>query len=487
MKHTKLITSQKSLLFNARFIYGEAPGPLSHAVVEVAQKIDKELAISSPFEMEEWRELVKEVAEYLGIKDLAKAVKAKAGEIIQSKIDSRPPLRDAAILVQNTLLEVRAFLQNLKTRIFAAKARYLITESYEIRHNVQSGTELAEAAGAATEHVALGVKRAGRVTEGVMMAQKTVASGTKVSKEGIKVAELINEGAITPVEAYKIGLKTPMAMSEEGAKVAELVKKGVITAEDATRIGLKVEHVRYVPGILQKLGIGLETAQKLSTIAHIGGRIIVVVDLAVSIYDVYDQAMKLRQMLASDYHGSILEAVKSEVGHTPNMEHERSARRDSEEKQKLEETDRAKKLVNARNLGVNLVADAATFAATSVDATKRSRFESVEHGIGSVLSAPTEGLAGLIFGGSPEEQRLTAEAKTIQRSLGNAEAMFAQLSAMPRTPEVEKTGAALMAAINLAKKTVQTRKTASAAEVSEVTMMIRNARPPKSPPQLPNT
>lgn len=436
--------NQGNLFFNARAVYLDGEAPV--VVDKVKEAVGKELVKAKPFEMDEWKDLMKDVEDHLGIKDLNGDVKNKATEIVSAKINSKPQIKDAAMLINLTFLELKSYLQFLKTKVFALKAKAVASKELGSRNRRVAGEVVA-----GVKETAKGVKKIGLAEEG--------AAGAAVLSGGGKGVEAAGE-----LE-----------------KVMELIKKGVISAEDAYKMGLKIETVKIVPGLLAKLGIGLKTAERLTKVVHVAGRFAIVADAAISVYDVYDQAQKLGQALSSDYEGSVVGAAASIVDHTPDMELTRGAKREAADRERLAEPNLAKKLVNARNMANELVNDASGFGVKGVDKSTKGFFAKVESAAETVLGAPTEYLAGAILG-SPEANRLQAEKKTIEGAIGNANTMLAQLSAVPRTEEIEKTGSALMAAINLAQKAIKEGKPANQGEASAVKGMINAAKPSPKPP-----
>ena len=468
---------QRCLFRESRAIYYSGETAQSQVQVEkVKDAVNKELIKGKPFEMAEYQRLANDADECLGIKNLSKTVIDKAEEIAISEINGNPKIKDPVLLIQHTFTEVKSYLQTLNAKVVALKAKKML--SGRNKRVAEVGLEVASE----SNDIIKILKKIRSTTEGSTTTAviSTNIKGEHAITESAKVMELVKNGVITPEEAYKIGFKVEVGLTGDAKKVMELIKTGVITEEDAAKIGLKVETVKIVPAVFSKLGISLKSAERLTKVVHFAGRVAIVVDAALSVYDVYDQAKILGQLLSSDYNGSVVGAAASIVDHTTDIELTRGAKKEVQDRQRLEETDLSRLLLNTRSMATNLVFDATSFGVKYGDMTKRSNFEKVENVAENVLGAPTQLLAGAILG-TPDDKRLLAEKKTIEGSIESANKMLGIVSAKSRNQEVEKTGEALTEAINLARKALNQGKPVTETEANKVIEMIRGARPIPKP------
>ena len=423
MKKTELKIRVFIKFDTSRLIYlsgGENPAPVNEAL----KMVDSELANPNPFQMDQWPQLSQKASEQLGIKDLSAEVKNRAIVAINSLLNQNSSTATVRELTNYAFREVKKFLEGLKDKLFAERTKTVI-DTYRRYKGVKRDVSAAKIVSQPVEPV-MRVSDEGLRADKVEKLTRGYSATEKMISEGTKVAELISEGVLDAETAFKMGLRVDGVIGSES--VLRVIRDGVMTLDEAKKMGFPIQVVKFVPSFLARLGLTLEQAAMLTNIVRIGSRFAVVTNLALSMRDVYDQSKKLSATLNSEGTGNAFEKAAAIVEHTTEMEANRSATRDTAERKVLEEKDLSQKLEGTRIMAVQLTADATTYGMTSVDTTNRSMFQSAEHFVKGVVSAPTEALASAILGGSPEDKRKGAEKKSIERSLANAENLVAQLN-----------------------------------------------------------
>lgn len=283
--------------------------------------------------------------------------------------------------------------------------------------------------------------------------------------EGRKAVQVAGKGEKVVETADK--LSEARRVTEATEDVAKATRKGFMTAEEAARLGLRVEEVTSKGG-------------KFLKFAHIGGRIFVVVDAILSVYDVYDQACELGKTLSTEYveTNSILGAMRKIAEHGESMA---ASAREAEAKENrtiLDERNLARKLYGARELASKLRICAELYGTTRHGVSGDSIFQQAWDTAGTVLSelVLTPTIMRAIYGSETDKLR-SSENKTIEMNIQYANEVLGQLKQISsETPEIRITIEALESSVALARKAIQEDKRPSDAEIEATRAKLEHAR-----------
>lgn len=294
----------------------------------------------------------------------------------------------------------------------------------------------------------------------VLEVLKIANSEAKVLEASAEVTKLLSavekaEQAGKPLKAAQKGKKLVQATEKlaESRKFAEATKdavkasrKGFLTTEEAAKLSVKIERVAAEGGKVMKY-------------VRIGGRVLIVVDAALSVYDVYDQACELGKVLSEEYveTGSILKAMDniSEIGETTAST---TREQEAQENQKvIKEEDLDAKLRGARELASRLRIYASEYATSRRVVSGDSTLDKIWSTGAAALSelAVTPSAMRVIYG--PEDSNLReSENKSIEVNIRYATELADELKKMsPQTPEITATVSALEASVELANRSMR--------------------------------
>ena len=211
---------------------------------------------------------------------------------------------------------------------------------------------------------------------------------------------------------------------------------------------------------------------------RIGGRVFVVVDAVISVYDVYDQACELGKILSDEYveTGDVFLAMDKISKHTGTHAEAQRQKEEKENQGILQEKNIKNKLRGARDLAVKLKSHAASYGISRRTVSGDSTFDKVWDTLGAVGGGLTYlGMAG-VYGGDDAKLK-EAEDILIRTNTKQGGEMLTQLSAIEvQTEEVKKTIDALRSSIRLAEKAMNTDEPCSDEEIDELGKIIRQAQ-----------
>lgn len=280
------------------------------------------------------------------------------------------------------------------------------------------------------------------------------------------------EAVRTAAKAEKL-VETSNKLSQ-ARKAADVTKdaatasrKGFVTAEEAARIGIRVEEVASKGG-------------KMLKFVRVAGRVFVVVDAVLSVYDVYDQACELGKTLSVEYveTGSILAAMKKISEHGETMSASTRELEAKDNQKVMNEKDIKIKLYGARELASRLQICAQQYGITRRSVSGDSTFSQIWDTGAMVLSeltlAPT--VMRIIYG-SESDKLKASEDKTIEMNIRYANELTGQLKRIaPSTPEILATIDALEASVALANRAIQMDRIPSEPEIKTAKEKLNYAR-----------
>jgi hypothetical protein len=308
-----------------------------------------------------------------------------------------------------------------------------------------------------------------------------------IVKEGtqgmLKTLRLITGGKIS--EAMKVGSEMLKATGV-GTKIAE--GTGTIATKTAKTLGelkdsLKIgERAAVTWGEVSKFGLKVaKLSEAAMPVVRFGGRVFIVVDLALSAYDVYDQSEKLNQMLASEKINilQIPDAITGIVGHVESMgQNERGKIKDTAN-EVMATNELNNKLAGARNFATDLKTKTQYYGISgkSEDITKRGIWDKVENTVGGILGYTQTGWAMDVIYGSADSAMRKAEQATLKSEYEEAGRIVEDLKKVqPANKELLATIRSLELAIELAKKTIEEDEAPKPDKIKIVDEAITRAR-----------
>ncbi len=313
----------------------------------------------------------------------------------------------------------------------------------------------------------------------VAKATANLEKATKAAKTASDAAKGLTTapGAVRAIDkATKAARKSAEALvkTQKARKVAKATKetasaarKGFLTVAEATSLSTKISTVASKGGKIMKF-------------VRIGGRVFIVLDAVISVYDVYDQACELGKILSNEYveTGSIRKAMDKISKHTGTHAEAQRLKEEKENQGILHEKNIKNKLRGARNLAVKLKSHASSYGISRRTESGDSTFDWLWSGAGGVLSEMT-GTPTIMRGiyGSDYDKLKEAEDMLIRTNTKQGREILTQLSAIKnQTEEVTKTIEALKSSIRLSRKAMNTDKPCSDAEIDGLGKQIRQAQ-----------
>lgn len=292
----------------------------------------------------------------------------------------------------------------------------------------------------------------------VSVVSVITAAKAQALRDRARQSNLVTQGAVKGL-AWREKLPTSLK------KLASLgERKGYVLAEDALKAGLKIQEVAVKGG-------------RLIRFVRIGARVCVVAVAALSVYDAYDQATKLNQMLSQEYSetGSVLGAMSAISNYGESLAAQERKKDTAQGIETIQESNLNKKLKGARDITRRLTAYCANYGVSRNKSSGDSVWSQLEDGAAAALGAPTYGAMALVYGGNDSKLR-QSERTTINANVEQSEQVLIQLEAIENpSSEAIATVKALKAAIDVAKWTLENDRKIPQATIDSTVEKTRDA------------